>query len=249
MAKTAPVFLLAPPFVEGALVRLPDGERRHARARRLRAGSPVRIAAPSGESADGVVERIDRGACEIRILRAARAEAPETTGIVLFVPAIRLPRLSWLVEKATELGAAEVRVVESARTQGGRVESVRTSIERLRRVATEAGKQSGARPPSIGGPVAFDDALAASSGHASSFQLDPGVAPFPDVVAAPAALWVGPEGGWSAAEREAALRAGWTRVSLPGAILRAETAAIAALVLALRSLTPPTARADNTGTR
>jgi 16S rRNA (uracil1498-N3)-methyltransferase len=47
---------------------------------------------------------------------------------------------------------------------------------------------------------------------------------------------VGPEGGWSREEAAAAETAGWSRARLPGAVLRAETAAIVALVLALRSI-------------
>jgi 16S rRNA (uracil1498-N3)-methyltransferase len=100
-------------------------------------------------------------------------------------------------------------------------------------VAREAAKQcESPRWPRIAGPLPLDRAL--SERPASQrLILDPEGAVFPSESSANAvALLVGPEGGWTAPERETALARGWSLVSLPAGKLRAETAAIAALVLA-----------------
>jgi RsmE family RNA methyltransferase len=64
-------------------------------------------------------------------------------------------------------------------------------------------------------------------------MLDPGGAPFPvELLGRSAALLVGPEGGWTDSERDRARGAGWVLTGLPAGTLRAETAAVAAVVLA-----------------
>jgi len=237
MPKSVPSFFVPGTLSEGAVIELPEDERRHARARRLRAGSSVRLSDAAGRRAAGTVVRVTRATCAVEVGAVARPADRAPGGVSLFVPAIRLPRLSWLVEKATELGAARVTVVASELAQRGRVESAAGSSERLARVAREAAKQSGqAGVPAIAGPVGFAEAAGAAASHAEAIFLDASGPRFPETLAAPAALWVGPEGGWSREEVAAAQAAGWRRARLPGAVLRAETAAVAALVLALRSI-------------
>jgi len=237
MPKTPPAFFVAGTLAEGTVIELPELERRHARARRLGVGSAVRLSDAAGNVAFGRVLSLSRGACSVAIGPLEASRAATAARISLFVPAIRLPRLSWLVEKATELGAARLTIVASERAQGDRVENAAHSGERLARVAREAAKQSGqASLPEIAGPIRFEEAARAASSNAAAILLDASGSPFPAGLAAPVALWIGPEGGWSPAELSAAEGAGWMRARLPGAVLRAETAAVAALVLALRSI-------------
>jgi len=143
---------------------------------------------------------------------------------------VRAERLSWIAEKATELGAARLVLVRSERTQAFRAsEALRA---RLERVAREAAKQCGApRWPEVAGPLAFAEALAAERAP-HRFLLDPEGDPLPAAItAADAALAVGPEGGWTAAESETARRLGWSPSALPAGRLRTETAAVAGLAL------------------
>jgi 16S rRNA (uracil1498-N3)-methyltransferase len=87
----------------------------------------------------------------------------------------------------------------------------------------------------VRGPVPLAEALAAESG--TRLLLDPSAEPFPArLPEAPAAILVGPEGGFTPAEIGAARGAGWTAAALPTPTVRAETAAIAALVLARAAL-------------
>jgi 16S rRNA (uracil1498-N3)-methyltransferase len=236
--KIPPTFFVPGPLAGASIVRLDEAGRRHARARRLRAGSRVRLTAPDADGVEGMVTRLDRSGIEIRIDPASVSPpAAAATAVTLYVPAIRLPRLSWLVEKATELGASNVTIVASERAQGERVERAAGERERLTRIAREAATQSRQRAvPGIAGPISAREAADRAREFASAVLLDPTGDPFPAKLAVPAALWIGPEGGWAPGEIESAQVRGWRRARLPGGILRAETAAIAGLVLALRAI-------------
>jgi 16S rRNA (uracil1498-N3)-methyltransferase len=153
----------------------------------------------------------------------------------LLIAAVRSERLSWIVEKATELGASRVTLVVSERTQSFRARAA--IAERLSRVAREAAKQSeAARWPAIEGPLSLSEVLPAET-SSMRLILDPSGEPFPATLAAePAALLVGPEGGWTDRELAAAVGAGWRAVSVAAGKLRAETAAVAGLALARAAL-------------
>lgn len=213
----------------GETVSVPAGEASHARARRLAPGDGVLLIDGSGRSAAADVVRVTRGATLVRVseIYDAPASAP---AISLFVAGLRAERLAWLVEKATELGAARVLLLESARTQSFRAAA--GALPRLERVARASAKQCG-RPdwPAVLGPTKLERALADET-SATRLFLDFDGEPFPRRAPnVPTALAVGPEGGWTDAERAAASARGWMRVTLPAGTLRAETAAIAALVL------------------
>jgi 16S rRNA (uracil1498-N3)-methyltransferase len=152
-------------------------------------------------------------------------------GLALLVSGLRPERLSWLVEKATELSVDRVTIVQTARTQSFRASP--EALGRLERVARAAAKQSdAARWPRIAGPVPLPAALAEDPASHRIF-LDAAGEGFPrELSVRSVALLVGPEGGWTDAERAAARVAGWSAAALPAGKLRAETAAIAALVLA-----------------
>jgi len=233
--KAPPLFVVEGSLEAGESVTLDARARRHARARRLAEGDAVRLTDGAGGEAEGTVERLGRDACDVRVGRVRRSGG--ASGVELLVSAVRLPRLSWIVEKATELGAGAVTVVASERAQRERVESAARDRERLARIARGAAEQSGqTAPPSIAGPVAASAVLPRAASLASAILLDRSGEPFPESLRAPAAIWVGPEGGWTAGELAAAERSGWRRIRLPGATLRTETAAIAGLVLALRAI-------------
>jgi 16S rRNA (uracil1498-N3)-methyltransferase len=215
---------------EGETARLSLEEAAHARARRLRPGDPVVLFDGSGREAQALLTHLDRGGGEVAVERILPAGDP-VSPVALFVAGLRAERLAWLVEKATELSAESVTLVASARTQSFRGSAA--TRERLERVAREAAKQcESPRWPRIAGPLPLDSALSERPASQRLF-LDPEGEAFPSEPSANAvALLVGPEGGWTAPERETALARGWSLTALPAGKLRAETAAIAALVLA-----------------
>ncbi|HTX49283.1 MAG TPA: 16S rRNA (uracil(1498)-N(3))-methyltransferase [Caulobacteraceae bacterium] len=161
---------------------------------------------------------------------------PQTIGVDLdlVVALVKRPRLETIVEKATELGARRVRLAITER-----VNSERTNVERLCAIAAEAAEQTGRLDvPVIAQPEKLERLLAdGSASRPLMFCDEAGEAP-PALTAlagrtgGPWAILIGPEGGFSPAER-ARIRAlpNVVPVSLGPRILRADTAAIGALAL------------------
>ena len=226
-----PARVLVEPLSGPERRRLPAEEARHLRARRLPQGSKLIVFDGSGRWATGTIASIARNGIDIEI-GEIQVAPEESRRLAIGVAAIRLPRLSWLVEKATELGATSVTIVETARTQGDRVRFAASELSRLRRIALESCKQCGAlRAPRVDGPVSAADFLGTRVDV--RFVLDSEGDPFPGEIAGQSlVLWAGPEGGFEGAERAEILHAGWKPVRLPGGTLRTETAAIAGVVLA-----------------
>jgi 16S rRNA (uracil1498-N3)-methyltransferase len=165
----------------------------------------------------------------------ASAELP--VSITLLAALFKFDRFEWMLEKATELGVERIVPVESLRTEKGLFEASRKRADRWRRLSREASQQSRrTRMPEIEPSVKFDRALDRRAGFRCF--LDEEEAP-PILTALPPlrpadpsiAVLLGPEGGWTEAERTSARTAGWIPVSLGPLILRAETAATATLAI------------------
>jgi len=169
------------------------------------------------------------------ILKCEERTREQTTGpdLELIVALVKKARVETIVEKAAELGAARVRLAVTRRTN---VEKVR--LDRLDAIAEEAAEQTGRLDvPPVDDPVKLEAIL---DGWDASRRLmfcdETGGAPAMTALAAqgpgPWAILIGPEGGFSPEEGER-LRAlpFTTAVSLGPRILRADTAAIAAMTL------------------
>jgi 16S rRNA (uracil1498-N3)-methyltransferase len=143
-----------------------------------------------------------------------------------FAP-VKRAQTDWLVEKATELGAARLLPVITQRTIVERVK-----LDRLHAIAIEAAEQCGrTRVPQIAEPIhlrRFIEELDPERHFyfADESGGDPAAATFRE---GPAVIVVGPEGGFTDEERAFLLGAGASAISLGPRILRAETAALAAL--------------------
>jgi len=148
---------------------------------------------------------------------------------LLFAP-LKRAQTDWLVEKATELGAARLVPVLTQRTMAERVK-----LDRLRAIAIEAAEQCNRTAlPAIAEPVKLAAMLKSwSPDRPLLFADETGGAPLAEVArAGAAAILIGPEGGFTPDERES-IRAtpGAGAVALGPRILRAETAALAAVSL------------------
>ena len=157
--------------------------------------------------------------------------------MILCAALIKFDHFEWMIEKATELGAVEIVPVVTVRTERGLDKAAHKRFERWRRIGVEASQQSRrAHLPSIAGPTSWVDALGISANY--RFALDE-IETRPLSLALPAArcaadtvaLLIGPEGGWTEEERAGFTAAGWVAASLGSSILRAETAALAALAV------------------
>lgn len=182
------------------------------------------------------VESARKDLVSFAIVERIAAEAP-VIHVALFASLIKFERMEWLIEKATELGVAQLTPVEAERSEKGLERAARKRLERWNRIAREASEQSRrARLPEIGEPMTLPEALTSES--ECRYLLDeaevcPMLSAFPALRRSEdrVALLVGPEGGWTDRERSEIASAGWTPVSLGRGILRAETAAIAALAI------------------
>lgn len=220
-------------------VRILDARQSHhlVRVLRLAAGTSVECFDGMGARFDARIERADPKACAIRLLAptAACTESPLAITLVQGISAAE--RMDWTVEKAVELGAHAIQPVVCARTQA-RLDAQRLQRRREHwaRIIEAACMQSGRdRLPDLGAPLGFEHWLAATDRRAARTRivLDPrGAARLASLrldPAQPVDLLVGPEGGFDAAELEAARAAGFQPVRLGPRVLRTETAGLAAI--------------------
>jgi 16S rRNA (uracil1498-N3)-methyltransferase len=160
-------------------------------------------------------------------------DPPQETPVHLLASLFKFDRLELLLEKATELGVTSILFIRAERSDKGLDKAAEKRIERWRRIVLEASQQSRRlRLPELHPPVRLREALGLRASHRLFLDEDRSGVSLLDAIREPvesAALMVGPEGGWPDNERFAARDAGWTSVTLGDHILRAETAAIAAL--------------------
>ena len=154
--------------------------------------------------------------------------------VALCAALIKFDRFEWMVEKATELGATEIVPVHTMRSERGLERAALKRVERWRRIALEASQQSRrAFLPVISEPVELREMLARPARRRYALDESPDIPPLARSLDASddVSILTGPEGGWTDEERNSFIAAGWTPASLGPLILRAETAAIAALAL------------------
>ena len=228
-------YLVAAAPRAGDEVVLGDEDSHHlARVVRRGPGDPVELVDPEGGRWAAVVV-LPGPPARVRVTAGAPAAGSAT--IALYLGLAEWGRLDTAVEKAVELGAGAVTLFTSERA--GRVPDAASWArrrERLERVADAAARQSG-RPPlgRVRGLVPFADAIMEIPAG-EGFLIDPrGDAPLLeslDAPDAPVALVVGPPAGFSADEVDLARSAGMPVCTLGPAVLRSETAAIAAVAVA-----------------
>jgi 16S rRNA (uracil1498-N3)-methyltransferase len=181
------------------------------------------------------VAEIGKGGARLTVDRQSRAPQPEAEPDLwlLFAP-IKRARLDWLVEKATELGVSTLLPVWTARTQVERI-----NLERLRAHAIEAAEQSERLSvPELRAPERLEQTLLTWPADRRLIVCDETGAGEPLAEAAarlvpePVGLLVGPEGGFDQRELDAIGKLSFViRVGLGPRVLRAETAALAALAV------------------
>ena len=210
---------------------LSDGESHHLRVRRAEVGEMVEVRDGAGLVGHGRLVRMG-GIWGVDLTAAERVGGPAE--LALAVGAGDRDRFAWVVEKATEFGVTSVLPLESERT-GGVASRVRVRhLERLRRHAREAVKQSGAAwATRVEEPVTLDELLARPLiGH--GWVADCSGAAVPAVIGqTPLIVVIGPEGGLTPHELGLLRDAGYAAVSLGPHTLRFETAAIAAAAAAV----------------
>src|SRR5438874_10357431 len=200
---------------------------------RLKAGASVLVF--NGREGEWQATLADGGRRSLSLVVEAptRAQTAPLDLYYLFAP-LKHARLDYLVQKAVELGVSRLQPVLTRHTQVARV-----NLERMRANAIEAAQQCGILSlPAIEDPTSFSEWLGRSEATRVIVFCDEEAEtrdPIAALAGAPAGkltLLVGPEGGFAEDERRALLaRPAVVRLSLGPRILRADTAAIAALAL------------------
>lgn len=221
----------------GARVSLPEHAAHHAReVLRLRAGATVRIFDGAGAEFEAELDSVTRQGVDARIRHAVAARPESPLRVVLALSPLKGDRMELVIQKATELGVAEVWPVVTARTDAAARPALEGSRqERWDKVASGAAEQCGrAFVPRVAPTATFGELLDRPfDGRRVVFVETPGAPPLaPSEPPAAALLLIGPAGGWEPRETERLRQAGFDTAGLGPRILRSETAALAAVVAA-----------------
>ena len=182
----------------------------------------------------GRIEKVARDNVEFVLLEELAAQEPKLQ-VVLLLSVVKFDAFEWAIEKATELGVTEIVPLAAARSEKALIAAAEKRSERWRKIVLEAAQQSRrVRLPTLQPVARPEAAFLARADRLGIFLSERADAPslrtaFKDRAASEAMLAIGPEGGWTDEERDAALNAGFHEASLGRLILRTETAVIAAL--------------------
>lgn len=250
-----PRFYCPSPLTTGALLDLPAGPARHVQVLRLQPGEAITLfnGEASGEFA-ATVTQMGRSSVQVQVGDFVPTQREPGLRVHLAVGMPANDRMDWLVEKATEIGVTSIQPLMTERSvlrlSGERADK---KVAHWQSVAVAACEQCGGNQVPVIHPVlslaqwlktpadhstklllslrpetrGIRDAASHLTRRATSLETAPG-ASVPEVT-----FLSGPEGGLSPAEEDVALAAGMTAVTLGPRVLRAETAALAALTALL----------------
>jgi 16S rRNA (uracil1498-N3)-methyltransferase len=192
----------------------------------------------------GEVQRVEHERIEFGLQEEVPSAEPAFS-IQLLLALVKFDHFEWELEKASELGVAEIVPLEAARSEPGFSEAARKRAARWEKILYGAAQQSRQlRPPVLRKLAKPAAAFAAASGARRILLSENAAARFLKEVLAPGegagskggvsegvrvSLAVGPEGGWTKAELDAAASSEFEEASLGQGILRTETAVIAGL--------------------
>ncbi len=234
---TPPRFFIDPSQIVGPQIVIGGDDLRHIRTvLRMGPGDLLTLLDGRGMEYEARITESGRDGIVCEMVTQARHEL---TGprITLGQGIAKADKMDWIVQKATELGAAAVVPLVTERTVV-KVRDERKRVGRWQKIAREAAMQSRRLDiPRVGAVTSYGGFLAALvPGPASLFLIpwEEGTRPLRDVLrsypaAADITVLIGPEGGFSLSEAKAAQDRGFHAVSLGPHILRTETAAVAAL--------------------
>jgi len=232
-------FFIPPGNISGSRALITGSDVDHARrVLRLKEGDSIELRDGSGRVfASKIISlKADSISCEVISSRSARSEPKTKVSLLQSIP--KESKMDMIIQKCTELGVSEIIPVQSERSVVRLSEEKKKSrLARWQKIAKEAAEQSGRGIiPRINAILDFNESLKLAGNFDLSVipwemeekttlkkHLNSGVASI--------LIAVGPEGGFSKAEVDKAVEAGFRSVSLGKRILRTETAGIAALAM------------------
>lgn len=157
--------------------------------------------------------------------------------VTLFIALVKFDRFEWCLEKATELGVHSIQPIAAARSEKALVGAAEKRHARWGKILLESAQQSRrVRPPALAAAIAAEDAFSGAEAELKILLSERhDEAPLRNVLRGVTsnsiAIAIGPEGGWTDGEMQAAQSANFSAVSLGNLILRTETAVVAALAI------------------
>ena len=236
-----PRFHCSVPLTAGASLALPAGAARHVQVLRMQPGDALTLFDGAGGEYAATVERMGRSDVAVTVGAHQPVEREASRAVHLAVGMPANERMDWLVEKATELGVSSIQPLATAhgglRLSGERAEKKRAHWEAI---AVAACEQCGRnRVPVIHPVQTFSGWIAAQQqqGADTAERLvlsladgTRGIATVQPDDGRGVLVLSGPEGGLSGTEEQEAIARGFAPITLGSRVLRAETAALAALV-------------------
>jgi 16S rRNA (uracil1498-N3)-methyltransferase len=235
-----PRVYVRPEAIDADRVRFDAAEAHHLRrVLRLRSGALVEATDGTGRLYTVRLGGLDAEGAWGTIETRTEPVRESPCAITLAQAILKGDRMSWLVQKATELGVARIIPMETARVVARPATGATGRHARWERIAREAVKQCGrVVVPTVTPPRAFDEVLREIPAQDAAWVFwEGGGQPLAAAgreagARARLLLLVGPEGGFTSEEVARAGAAGARRVSLGPRILRAESAGVVALALA-----------------
>lgn len=241
-----PYFYSEAPLIRGETLTVSGPEAAHLlKSRRLRNGERFAMQDAGGVRCLVELVLVKGRAAAVLVLDALPVPPPPPVRLHLLQAAVKDKAADMIVQKGTELGAAAISFFPAANSSISQKQlAAPKTLARWEKIAAEACKQCDRQfPPALAALPAYPAALASEEAAQVSWLLHPTASAAPPEIprghkpaaGAPIAarVLVGPEGGYTDAEAEAAQQAGFTPVRLGGQVLRAETAALAACALLL----------------
>ena len=212
-----------------------EGEAAHHLGRVLRAQTGQRYELSDGERVWlGEIASVGRDRVQFTLVEELPSHQP-TLDITLLLSVVKFEMFEWAIEKATELGVTTIVPLAAARSEKALLAAAPKRAERWKKILLESSQQSRrVRVPLLSEIQKPESAFASSNEGVRVLLSERGeISPMRKVLegqrTTKAYLAIGPEGGWTDKEFEAALRGGFQEASLGHLILRTETAVIAAL--------------------
>jgi 16S rRNA (uracil1498-N3)-methyltransferase len=227
------LFVEAPLSVGASVACTPEQANYLVNVMRLAAGADILLFNGRDGEWRARLGDVGKRRCSLECVALVRPQRDGPDVHYVFAP-LKHARLDYMVQKATELGVAHLQPVLTRRTVAARV-----NLERMQANAIEAAEQCGVlRVPTVGEPVRLDALLKSWDakrrlvfGDESAPVASP-LAALAGITNGPLAVLIGPEGGFDPAERAALLDSPFaTPISLGPRVMRADTAAVAALAL------------------
>ncbi len=229
-----PRFYLPTPLALQTTFSLPENIVRHIHVLRLNTGDSITLFNGTGNDFDATLQAIGKRHAECHIHAQRQPENESPLAITLVQAISSGERMDFTLQKSVELGVRAIQPIISercvVRLSGDRAEK---RVQRWQDIVIAACEQSGrSMVPTVLPIVSFADYLRQMSRHELHLMMSLHRATtLRDIAPAPQSLrlMIGPEGGWTPAEEQAALAAGVQTITLGKRVLRTETAAMAAM--------------------